>query len=176
MLIKLVEIFAASLLLLINAVVVYADHEGPERIVEGKYTVILTIIPIGDDSLNLRFFFRDTQTGRAVSDIVSTVFINDESGAVIASGKSMDVRDGAGELQYIFPKSGFFEIFLEFRKIGEPNKIYKPSQWHVWVPGKEGASRGASYPLGLSELAGFGLLGFAIVIVAWSYISNRKAR
>lgn len=153
----------------------HADHQGPERIVEGKYTVILSILPEENNSLKLRFFFNDSQNGRPVSDITATLSIADEKGVAVLAGRPVEVKNGVGEVTYIFPAIGLFEIALEFKKNGEAH-IYRPEPWSIWAPGESGAGIGASYPLGLSEVASIALAIFAVVLIAWSFMANRKNR
>ncbi|OGY59578.1 MAG: hypothetical protein A3B23_01335 [Candidatus Colwellbacteria bacterium RIFCSPLOWO2_01_FULL_48_10] len=170
----LIKIFAVLCFLLINGGIAYADHQGPERIVEGKYGIVLSIIP-GDtvNSLSLRFFINDARTGKRVSDITAAVSIDDQDGVLVLTGQSVEVKDGAAELKYIFPMSGLFDVSLEFKKNGE-DRTYRPEAWSVWVPGKDGVSIGSSYPIGFSELASMGLGVFAIALIIWSFITNRK--
>ncbi|MBI2013301.1 MAG: hypothetical protein HYS87_00465 [Candidatus Colwellbacteria bacterium] len=170
-------VFSAALTLLSQvAQLARADHEGPERIVEGKYAIYLSIIPEGSDYLNLRFFFNDAKTGKRVSDIIPTVSISDEGGAAILSNQSLGVKNGVAELKYAFPHSGLFNVYLSFGVGGEPEKVYSPELWSIWVPGADGVGAQGKYPVGLSEISGFALAALALVLVIWSFISNRNRK
>ena len=159
-----------------NVMISSADHQGPERVVDGEYTIVLSILPGNDKSLLLKFFFTDTHTGARVSDIMSNLSIRDKDGVVILNNEPMDIENGVANLIYTFPESGLFELLLEFKKVGEDEKIYRPERWSVWVPGEDGTDFGSSYPVGLSEISSIALAGVALILIIRSFIKNRKLR
>ena len=170
-----VLILTIAILLLNSVSIAFADHEGPERIVDGKYTIILSIIPKDNNALDLRFYFNDSETGKIVSDLMPTISINDDKGSTVLSGQQITLKDGVASFLYTFPSSGLFSVMLNFYKGGVADKVYRPEAWSVWVPGKEGTS-GAGYPIGLSEILSFGLAGTAVALVIWSLMANKKSK
>lgn len=175
--IKLLIILFAAAATTTAVYAVGADHQGPERIVEGKYAVTLSIVPEVDGSLTFKFFFNDAETGQKVSDVSPIVSISAQSGEKVIDRKPLAVENGVAGFNYAFSASGLYDISMEFYQNSDPQKIYTPEQWSVWLPGKSGAPIGSSYQIGLSEIAGFSLAGLAVVLVTWSFVRNRqKAR
>jgi len=143
----------------------FADHEGPERIVEGKYVVILTLVPEGK-AMRLKFFFRDALGGKSLTQqIFLGLKIADEKNTkILIEEKNIEVKNGVGEFVYQFSRDGLYNVFMEFEKADEPGYIYRSAPWSIWAPGAE-AGKGRSYPIGASELAGFGLAALLALIV-----------
>ncbi|MBI2626280.1 MAG: hypothetical protein HYW69_01660 [Candidatus Nealsonbacteria bacterium] len=149
-----------------------ADHLTPERVIENKYTVILLMIPDGEQ-MNLRFFFRDANTGKNI--IIPIAFrisiAEDSSDSILLDKKEGKTANGIIELPYKFPSGGLYKISLEFEKAGEDN-VYRPDPWTLWVPGatKNFFQR---YPIGRAEIAGFALFFSASGIVIFSILWKR---
>lgn len=158
-----------------NTRFVSADHLTPERVVEEKYTIILSVVPEGE-MVKLRFIFRDTYTGKNFTiPVTFRVTVRKEGDAApILVSEVKKAEDGIGELSYQFPSLGLYEISLAFEKGDELGKIYKGDSWPVWAPGSTPKDSSERYPIGLSELASFILLFLAILAVLASVWWKRK--
>ncbi len=170
----LVLLLALIFTILFHSELALADHIGPEKIVDGKYVVILSLVPEENatGTMRLRFLFRDMQTGKPLLAPVSyNAKIIDDKQQIVFENHSMKAVNGLGEFTYQFPKNGLYKVFLEFEKADEPDKTYKVDSWPIWVPGQK---REFFYPLGMSELAGFALLILALVIVFVNYLLIKR--
>ena len=110
-------------------------HEDPQKVVNGKYAV--TLIPTPENgSMNLRFYFRDIQTGNSVLAPISFIVrIRDEkNGVFILTSGRINTSTGVGKYDYTFPPEGSYEVLLEFETADEPGKIYTPEDWSILVP------------------------------------------
>lgn len=149
-----------------------ADHLTPERMVENKYTVVLLMIPEGEQ-VRLRFLFRDIQTGKNItSPIRIRLSIADESSLkILLANKEVETSNGIIDFPYKFPSGGLYKVELVFKKTNE-EKIYQPDAWTLWVPGatKNFFQR---YPIGLAEIGGFLLFFTAASIVVFSVCYKR---
>lgn len=58
-------IFLLTLLFCSTPSPALADHEGPERVVDGKYVILLSMLPEGESMKMI--FFRDMRTGKPLS-------------------------------------------------------------------------------------------------------------
>ncbi len=176
----LVLIVFLSTIFLFSPYVVLADHEGPERIVEDKYVVSLSIIPAEGRSgseMNLRFFFKDTRTGKNLEiPIEADVTAEEADTGAIVFEKHIEVLNGVGSVIYQFPKSEIYTVELSFEKSDEPGKIYGPLHWDVWVPGLVQGDN--NYPLGGSEIAGFSILTLFLGVLAFNFwqLKQRKKK
>lgn len=141
-----------------------ADHEGPERVVDGKYVVVLSLFP-EEEGMKLQFFFRDQRTGKQLSlPVNGTVsFLEAESKTKIGDG-TFRAETGKGGVTYTFPKDGLYVVTLSFT-VGASEEAYMAESWQVWVPGKES---GAVPAPGLSEWLGYGIAGAAVLLVIGS--------
>lgn len=155
-----------------------ADHDGPERIVDGKYLVSLSIIPVegrARSEMNMRFFFKDTLTGRALEmPIVMDVTAREADTGVIIFEKNVEASGGVGSIVYQFPKSEIYIVQMNFQKSDEPGKVYGPLTWEVWVPGLVQGDN--NYPLGGSEIAGFSILAIFLIILTGNFFQLRQRR
>lgn len=152
-----------------------ADHEEPERIVEGKHSVVLSLVPEGK-AMRLKFFFRDVLSGRSPAGPISLdLKITDEKNILtMFEEKNIKAKNGVGEFTYQFPSDGLYNVFMEFEKADEPGHIYRPAPWLIWVPGLE-TGGGRSYPIGVSELAGFGLVALLALIILINFWRRRRS-
>ena len=150
-----------------------ADHTGPERIVEEKYTVTLLFIP-EEAASKMRFFFRDFKTGRSIETPISfNITISEADNALtIFKSPELSASSGVGDFAYKFPKGGLYRILMEFKVGDRPGNAYLLDPWSLWVPAYGGLENTARYPFGYSEISGFlVLLGALAVLVIniWYY-------
>ncbi|MBI3420786.1 MAG: hypothetical protein HY006_01865 [Candidatus Sungbacteria bacterium] len=146
---------------------VFADHLTPERIVADKYTVILLLIPEGEE-MRMRFIFREMQTGKPIPPPIRYQFsIRKENTAEpIVEGGEEEAKSGVGEFVHLFPEGGLYKVTLTFEVAREPGMVYRPDHWSVWVPGVKNSFYDR-YPIGFTEIAGLAtLLGAFSVVVA----------
>ncbi len=157
-------------LILVSGPPFAAAHGGPEKVVDHKYVVSLMLLPAGD-AARLRFFFRDFKTGRRLAErVFFRVRIRDEkSGDFLLASPLLSAQDGAGDWLGRFPRDGFYEVFLEFEKSGEPGKIYRPDDWYLWIAAGPGAGAGGAFAM----LALSGLLAAGSGI-AWRWHGKRN--
>ena len=108
-------------------------HGGPEKVVEGRFVVTVALAPDGDLT-RLRFFFRDFQTGRGLTVPMSVRvrIAEDETLTPLHETKAAAVG-GRADVLYQFPQDGFYEVVLEFSLDGEPERVYRPEDWRIWV-------------------------------------------
>lgn len=171
--IKFALFFIFFVILFFSSLLVYADHLGPEKLVEGKYVVILSLIEEGN-AMKLKFFFKDVQTGKQLEIPINfNIKVIDEQKNIIFENQSLHTDKGISEIIYQFPKNGLYKVFLEFEKADEPGKIYKVDAWSIWVPGQK---KGFFYPVGMSELAGLALLFLALAVFIANYWWLRKKK
>ncbi len=109
-----------------------ADHLTPERVVDNTYTVILLMIPQGEQ-MKLQFVFRDVHTGKNISDpITYKIVISEELSRDTLHARMGTTDNGIVEFLYAFPRGGLYDAVLEFEESG---KAYRPHAWTLWVPG-----------------------------------------
>lgn len=173
-----ISILAISLILFTISLFssyVLADHEGPEKIVGGKYRVTQTLVPQEDGSQLIKFFFKDAATDRFLENtIFMDVSIREADKAdVIFMQSEIRVDRGIGGIIYKFPRNGLYTVSMEFRFVGEPGKVYEPEDWYLWAPG-EGEEGAVNYPIGPSEIAGFSLLFIFLGVLAMNLWNRRK--
>lgn len=145
-----------------------ADHLTPERVVENTYTVILLMIPEGEQ-MRLRVLFRDVQSGKnIVVPITYRLSISREASPEnILEKKEGETLNGIIEFPYVFPGGGLYEVSLEFEKADEQGKVYRPDTWTLWVPGAT-QNFFQRYPIGFTEIAGFSALFASLGVVGFS--------
>ena len=162
------------LALLVNPNTAVADHATPERVVEGKYVVVLLLTPQGE-AMRMRFLFRDIKTGRNLLVPIVFRFTIKEKGLEVPVYKSTDMstENAIGEFVYKFPRGGLYEIVLEFEKADELEKVYRPDDWSIWVPGQTYNPFGR-YPIGFAEIAGFIAFFTALLIFVGSIWWKKK--
>ncbi len=150
-------------LLFILPTSVLADHATPERVVEGKYTIIVSPNHAKGE---IRFFFRNSATGKNITESIKYQF----SIEGIDSGGVYETQNGIGVVPYIFSRGGLHELNLTFVLLG---KKYIPEHWTLWVPG-EASSFFERYPVGYTEIAGFVTLLVALIILIVTAIINKR--
>ncbi len=151
----------------------FADHSGPERVVENKYVVILLLNPKREQML-FRFIFRDIHTGRNLLTPVTFNFsVEDEGGGLAVKNIGIKTEKGTAEFLHEFQKGGIYKVSLEFEKADEPGKVYRPENWSIWVPGQTYNPFGR-YPVGFAEIAGFSALFLALLVFLGSIWWQKK--
>lgn len=151
----------------------HADHEGPERVIDGKYVVILSLFP-EEEGMKLRFSIRDMMTGKAVTvPVTGTVSLQEAESETKIGEERFTTENGRGEVVHVFPRDGLYEIALSFETSDTPGKIYESVSWQLWMPGVE--SGGVPLP-GLSEWLGFSLLGCALLVLLINILQRRKRK
>lgn len=156
-----------------------ADHQGPERVADGKYVVLLSLIPqenreTGEQEMKVRFLFRDTQTGKHLTvPLAASVTISDAESRAPVLERQMLSDYGMMELVTDFPRDGLYSIALAFEIEDGSRAAYRPEPWDVWVPGRE---RRSGPPFGLSEWLGLAMVGGLMVLIALSLLRHRKRK
>jgi hypothetical protein len=108
-------------------------HGGPEKVIEGRFVVTVALAPDGDLT-RLRFFFRDFQTGRGLTVPMSVrVRIAEDETLRPLHDTQAAATGGRADVLYQFPHDGFYEVLLEFSLDGEPERVYRPEDWRIWV-------------------------------------------
>ena len=132
---------AAGLLL---AVVATADtawaHGGPEKVVDDRFVVSLSVAP-ADDVTQLRFFLRDFRTGRDPADPISfrVRILAEGAPTVVYQSPPLAMASRGADVLHRFPREGFYEIFVEFWLDREPGQIFRPEDWRIWIGGRRSA-------------------------------------
>jgi hypothetical protein len=147
-----------------------ANHAGPERVVENKYVVVMSLFPEGEE-MKLGFIFRDFYTGKNILTPLKFKFsLKEETQATpFFESPELAARNGVGEFSYQFPQEGIYIVSLLFKDKESTETVYRPEPWSIWVPGRTSSLRGR-YPIGWSEAAGFLLLAgvlLAIILSIW---------
>ena len=108
-------------------------HGAPEKVIDERFVVTVALAPDGDLT-RLRFFFRDFQTGRGLTEPMSVRvrIAEDEAPTPLHDGHAAVVGSWADVL-YQFPHDGFYEVVLEFALDREPARVYRPEDWRIWV-------------------------------------------
>ena len=108
-------------------------HGAPEKVIDERFVVTVALAPDGDLT-RLRFFFRDFQTGRGLTEPISARvrIARDETLTLLHEGPAVVVGSWADVL-YRFPDDGFYEVLLEFSLGSEPARVYQPEDWRIWV-------------------------------------------
>lgn len=111
-------------------------HGGPVKVVEDRFVVTAVLFPAGDGT-RLRLFFRDFQSGQVPTDVLSfQIRIRaDGSRAVICESPVAAVESGQANAFCRTPHDGFYEVFLQFWLDREPERVYQPEDWRVWIGG-----------------------------------------
>lgn len=161
-----------------------AHNAEPTRIVDNKYTIILLLEPKGENTL-LQFIFRDSSTGKNLLSPVKyhfSVVKGDTTSSrsvpseILSKSPELSAVGGVGRSQYRFPNGGLYKLALDFEVGNNPGKTYHPDSWSLWIPGPT-ASFWQRYPIGPSEIAGFGLLLAALgAVLASLWFNKRKGR
>jgi hypothetical protein len=171
--VKFPRIFPACALgiLLCIPFVVSAHNQGPERVVDGKYVVLLLLQP-KEEAMHLRFFFRDMQTGREVTLPVSgfVEFLDADTAQPVMEGQQLSTENGKADMTVTFPHDGLYHIELRFQTSDRPGYMYKPEAWDVWMPG---TVQTESLPFGVSEWLTVGLGGGIMLLIGASLLQNR---
>lgn len=108
-------------------------HGGPEKVVEGRFVVTVALAPDGEFT-RLRFFFRDFQTGRGLTVPMSIrVRIAEDETLTPVHDTEAAAVGGRADVLYHFPHDGFYEVVLEFSLDGDPERVYRPEDWRIWV-------------------------------------------
>lgn len=109
-------------------------HGGPVKVIEDRFVVTVALWPAAE-STRLRFFVRDFHSGQAPAEALSfrARILEDHSRAVVCEGAAAPVQDGEANLLCRFPRDGFYEVFLQFWRDGEPARVYEPDDWRVWI-------------------------------------------
>jgi hypothetical protein len=104
------------------------------KVIEDRFVVTVALWPAAE-STRLRFFVRDFHTGQAPAEALSfrARILDDRSRAMVCEGASAPVQDGEANLLCRFPSDGFYEVFLQFWRDGEPARVYEPEDWRVWI-------------------------------------------
>ena len=154
--------------------VVSAHNQGPERVVDGKYVVLLLLQP-KEEAMQLRFFFRDMQSGREVTLPVSgfVEFLDADTAQPVMEGQQLSAENGKADMTVTFPRDGLYHIELRFQTSDAPGHIYKPEAWDVWMPG---TVQMGSLPFGVSEWLTVGLGAFIVLLIGSSVLQNRRKK
>ena len=136
------RLLAAGLLALLTGVGTEAlAHGGPVKVIEDRYVVTVVLWPAAETT-RLRFFVRDFGSGQAPAEALSfrARILEESSRAVICDGPPAPVQDGEANLLCRLPRDGYYEVFLQFWRDGEPARVYEPEDWRVWIgePGSVG--------------------------------------
>jgi len=87
-------------------------HGAPEKVIDERFVVTVALAPDGDLT-RLRFFFRDFQTGRGLTE-------------------PMSVRVRIAEDEAPTPLHDQ-RAAVVFSLDGEPARVYRPEDWRIWV-------------------------------------------
>jgi len=109
-------------------------HGGPVKVIEDRFVVTVALWPAAETT-RLRFFVRDFRSGQAPAEALSfrARILEDRSRAVVCEGATAPVQDGEANLLCRLPGDGFYEVFLQFWRDGEPARVYEPEDWRVWI-------------------------------------------
>ena len=109
-------------------------HGGPVKVIEERFVVTVALWPAAETT-RLRFFVRDFRSGQAPAEALSfrARILEDRSRAVVCEGATAPVQDGEANLLCRLPGDGFYEVFLQFWRDGEPARVYEPEDWRVWI-------------------------------------------
>lgn len=165
-LIRFVGIALCGLFVLATPAVGLADHSSPDRVIDDKYHISL-ILSREHDDMQLRFFFHEFTTGKDIEGPLKYRYALSAGGAATPffTSPTLSVSNGIGESMYHFPNGGMYETTLEFWFADQPDMIYRPHEWSLWVPGTYLRVLDR-YPLGYSEISGFlGVLAAAVVVL-----------
>lgn len=156
------------------APIMYADHEGPERVIPGKYVVVLSVQP-QEEAVKFIFFFRDIHTGKSMTVPItgSIDVISADSQEPIATDTPIVTHDGQADVSLTLPKDGLYDITLRFYTDYDPSVIHTPAPWQVWVPGIES---GPTPAFGLSEWLGLAMVATVVVLLLLSVLQQRRRK
>lgn len=131
-------LLAAVLLVLLTTEAL--AHGGPVKVIEDRFVVTVALWPTAETT-RLRFFVRDFRSGQAPAEALSfrARILEDRSRAVVCEGPTAAVQDGEANLLCRLPRDGFYEVFLQFWRDGEPARVYEPEDWRVWIGEAGGA-------------------------------------
>jgi hypothetical protein len=119
-------------------------HGAPEKVIDERFVVTVALAPDGDLT-RLRFFFRDFQTGRGLTEPMSVrVRIAEDEAPTPLHDQRAAVVGSWADVLYQFPHDGFYEVVLEFSLDAEPARVYRPEDWRIWV-GKPRALDGRTW-------------------------------
>jgi hypothetical protein len=116
-------------------------HGGPDKVVERRFVVTATLWPAGD-ATRLRFFFREFRTGRIPEQPLSfrARILTDRSRVLVYEGPVATVEGGRADVTFRVPDEGFYEVLLQFWSDRDPEHVYEPEDWRVWI-GEPGSPR-----------------------------------
>jgi len=137
-------------------------HGGPEKVIDERFVVTVALAPDGDLT-RLRFFFRDFQTGRGLTEPMSVrVRIAEDEAPTPLHAQRAAVVGSWADVLYQFPHDGFYEVVLEFSLDGEPARVYRPEDWRIWV----GKPRGLDSRTWAGVAATSALVTMVVVVIS----------
>lgn len=168
--------FAITALLALAAIcpAALAHHEGPERVVDDTYVVLLLLQPQEGNAMRLTFTVRDMHTGKQLTTPMTGIveFIEADTKKAAMEPQRIAGEGGRATMTTTFPHDGLYNIGLSFRLGNPPGELYQPEAWDVWMPGTEKRS----LPFGTSEWLTVGLGAFFAVLVGMSLLQNSRKK